>query len=247
MGVKPDARLYPCPLLHMWSFEPFRTSRRNQQRFARRHRLEQMVNVLVCALNHIALGFPSTVPQRGRYGLPLSIQQWGLVGTVTSRLQSMRRRPTSGACSASLQNLAHHGSDFEKLLNAFDLIPYSRLRTTAHDGGAATGEGKCMGRPGPLISTRIDLPECLQQFDPAPFLCADSLAALLSPDCLLMDDELLPPALPRGKLAGQEELLKLGKRWDSIGRCKLVKIGEVDERDVGGRVSSAQEWGCLAG
>ena len=125
------------------------------------------------------------------------------------------------------------GRILKKRLNALELIPYSRLRTTAHDGGAATGTGKCMGRPGPLISTRIDLPECLQQFDPAPFLCADSLAALLSPDCLLMDDELLPPALPRGKLAGQEELLKLGKRWDSIGRCKLVKIGEVDERDVG--------------
>ena len=32
---------------------------------------------------------------------------------------------------------------------------------------------------------------------------------------------------------GREELLKLGKRWDTIGRCKFVKIGEVDERDVG--------------
>ena len=48
-----------------------------------------------------------------------------------------------------------------------------------------------------------------------------------------MADESLPPALPGGKFAGREELLKLGKRWDSIGRCKLVKIGEVDERDVG--------------
>ena len=90
-----------------------------------------------------------------------------------------------------------------------------------------------MGRPGPLIAARVDLPEQLQQFDPAPFLCAESLAALLSPDALFMANELLPPALPRGKLAGREELLKLGKRWGSIGRCKLVKFGKVDERDVG--------------
>ena len=128
-----------------------------------------MVNVLVCALNHIALGFPATVPQRGRYGPPLSIQQWGLVETVTSRLQSMRRRPTSGLCSASL--LARYGSDFERLLSALEFVPYFRLRTTAYDSEAVTGEGKCIGRPGPLIAARVDLPEQVQPLDPSPFLC----------------------------------------------------------------------------
>ena len=153
-----------------------------------------------------------------------SVLEWGLVETVTSRLQSMRRRPTSGACSASLQNLAHHGSDFEKLLNVFHLIPYFRLGTTAHDGGAATGEGKCMGRPGPLISTRIDLPECLQQFDPAPFLCADSLAALFSPACLLMDDELLPPALPRGNWPDKRSFLSWENGGTRLGDANWLKF-----------------------
>ena len=90
-----------------------------------------------------------------------------------------------------------------------------------------------MGRPGPLIAACIDLPEKLLDFDPSPFLSSRSLDALLSPDNLLMPDADLPPPIGRGRLADRKELLSLGKRWDTIGRCKLVKVSEVDERDVG--------------
>ena len=112
------------------------------------------------------------------------------------------------------------------------MVPYSRLRTTTHDGDSNLAKDRDAGRPGPLISDRIDLPDILSEFDPKPFLSPASFAGLTCPDSLLIPDDELGPTLPRGKLASRGELLKLGRRWDLISRCALVRREEVDSRDI---------------
>ena len=38
--------------------------------------------------------------------------------------------------------------------------------------------------------------------------------------------------MPKRKLASKKQLLLLGARWDKIGKCRLVRACEIDERDV---------------
>ena len=49
---------------------------------------------------------------------------------------------------------------------------------------------------------------------------------------VLKPEDELPVPLPKGKMASRQELFQLGKRWDTIGKDRLVRADEVDERDV---------------
>ena len=87
-------------------------------------------------------------------------------------------------------------------LDAFYLLPYSRLRQPAESGlqGSGNHAANSCGRAGPLVSKRVDLPEPgeLKSFDPCPYLCPESQMALEQPDRLLLPKDELPPPLPKG-------------------------------------------------
>ena len=145
----------------------------------------------------------------------------------------MRRVLTSCDSSASLIRLSEAGDDMMSCMNALELVPYARLRSRTPEPGQPLGGGTVDGgRPGPLIASRIDLPDQVGEFDPGPFLSELSMQGLMEPDSLLIPDEELGPGLPKGRLASREELYELGRRWDNIDKCKLVKATEIDERDL---------------
>ena len=228
-----SSRIYPCPPAYPWRCARPVGSRRMQLRWKRRRETEILINVMCCTLSHIAVGFPRVASNGGRVGAPLNTSQRGLVSVCASRIHSMRRVLTSCDSSASLIRLSEAGDDMMSCMNALELVPYARLRSrTPEPGQPLRGGTVDGGRPGPLIASRIDLPDKVGEFDPGPFLTEVSMQGLMEPDSLLIPDEELGPGLPKGRLASREELYELGRRWDSIDKCKLVKATEIDERDL---------------
>jgi hypothetical protein len=65
------------------------------------------------------------------------------------------------------------------------------------------------------------------------------VGSLRSAVCLNTPDAFLKPegeeeeeTLAIGKLASPEELLKLARRWDAVGRVALFRKCDIDERDI---------------
>ena len=79
-------------------------------------------------------------------------------------------------------------------------------------------------------ASNFDLPATVSDFHPQPFLSLRSREAYEKPDRILKHPEEIG-ALPHvaGTLS-REELWKLMKRWDEIGRLTLVPAEEVDKR-----------------
>ena len=228
-----SSRIYPCPPAYPWRCARPVGARRMQLRWKRRRETEILINIMCCTLSHIAVGFPRVALNGGRVGAPLNTSQRGLVSVCASRILSMRRVLTTCDSSASLIRLSEAGDDMMSCMSALELVPYARLRSRTPEPGQPLGGGTADGgRPGPLIASRIDLPDKVGEFDPGPFLSELSMQGLMEPDSLLIPDEELGPGLPKGRLASREELYELGRRWDSIDKCKLVKATEIDERDL---------------
>ena len=187
-----------------------------------------LVNLMVTALSHIAVGFSRVASHGGRVGAPLNTARRGSVDVCASRILSTRSVLTHCDSSASLIQLVITGDKLVGCMGGFKLVPYAKLRGRAHDLGQPPGIGTSGGsRPAPLIASRIDLPDVCVEFDPGPFVSTLSMPRTLEPDTHLKADEDLEAELPKGRLASKEKLLLLGKRWDTIGTSKAFKmVGE---------------------
>ena len=102
-----------------------------------------MINFVISGLDHVALGFPSVAPRRGRFGPPLSEVQWGLANVVASRIASIRRLTSPVRSGEPLQSLARFGKDFNGLIGGLELIPYSLLRGTTDGDNMALVSNRC--------------------------------------------------------------------------------------------------------
>ncbi|CAE7447660.1 unnamed protein product [Symbiodinium natans] len=83
----------------------------------------------------------------------------------------------------------------------------------------------------PVVSSRLSLPEHVQNFDPTPYLSPTFRHVYESPgDFLKAEEEMPPPIRVRGT-ASRQELLKVFERWDKLGRLYICHEKEVSPLD----------------
>ena len=83
--------LFPCPLPFAWRCTRPVGSRRTQTRWGYRRSIEILVNFIVAALSHVAIGFRSFCPDEGLHGGTLSYAQSEFVEIATNHVRSMGR------------------------------------------------------------------------------------------------------------------------------------------------------------
>ena len=188
-----------------------------------------MVNMMVAALSHVALGFMRTCPDGGRGGAPLNREQLAMVSHLDRLQRSMRRLADPGlglaGCSAKVITATERLQEIRARLGSSPVVPYARPRIP---GGAVSLASQKQTTVMPGVASRIGLPAISKSFDPLPWFDAAEKNAYEHPDSLLREaveveeENRRKPLLIRSTFKFDEKMA-LYRRWDDSG-SSLQKI-----------------------
>ena len=211
--------LFPISPPYPWFIE-ISGGRRASKRRRVLHAKQIMINMMVCSLSHLHLGFAMETPQRGRTGQHLGTEQLALVNECMDRVNSFCRLLKEGA-RQTLTNAEGVLSEMMQSLVSLDIVPYCRTRSSA-----TFSAGPAVGRPPPglgrheLVVDMVGFPDTIIPFDPCPYLCEDSKLADNDPTHLEKPEDSWGPA-PATFSAPVGEVVRLAHRWDKVGRLAV--------------------------
>ena len=138
------------------------------------------------------------------------------------RVNSLCRLLLKAGTRQSLTNTVDAFVDMMGKLECVDLVPYSRVRSSARfQAGPSVGVNPSSGPAHhDLIASAVGFPDVMTPFNPLPYLSKASRAAYRNPDSLLKpEEEWGPVAAPYP--APKDQLIALVHRWDRVGRLAL--------------------------
>ena len=212
--------LFPIPPPFPW-FVEISGGRRVSTRRRVVHAKQLMVNIMVCSLSHLHLGFAVEAPPRGRVGQLLNPEQEALIRECWDRASSFCRLMKDGA-RQTLINADNGLTEMLQSLTSLEAVPYCRTRVagTVFTPSSNVGRPSCDTGRHELVATMVGFPDVLQPFDPKPYLCADSRAAYDDPAHLeIAEDKWGPPVAPF--TAPVREVVLLAHRWDKVDRLSI--------------------------
>ena len=132
-----------------------------------------------------------------------------------------------GSGSAKTKFVADRLAGLKHEVAAAAVVPYSRPRVREVGSLPASMQPT---QPLPLVAERVALPAALSGFHPEPFLAGRSARAYACPGHELQRDQGMQ--LRRGWGSSGEELIKLLRRWDALGRLVLARPEDVSREDT---------------
>ena len=221
--------LFPCPPPFPWKTVTKHgqsRSRRKAQRYSKRRSVELMVNLMIVALNHQALGV-SKCPSGGYCGDSLTPDQQEMCQHLIKLSKSVCCLGDSTAgCGTRMPATA---SRLERLRKEFEDVSHLSYAETVSCMRSETISSTVAL---PVIADRLSLPPEIRDFDPIPYLQPVFQALYLDPDQFLLEESDMPPALKVRGTATKSELLKVFARWDKLGRLYIAGEKQINKADI---------------
>ena len=204
-------------------------ARRQRKRWKVRRAVELWVNLMVCALSHEALG-TDVAPLRGRREFSLNPGQAKMCSFLrTLAVSVVRLASDTPGSGLRLPATAGRLNQLREQLGELGHVPYAG--SGRRFDGVRRERAFTATQALPVVSSRLSLPEHVQNFDPTPYLSPTFRHVYESPgDFLKAEEEMPPPIRVRGT-ASRQELLKVFERWDKLGRLYICHEKEVSPLD----------------